>query len=165
MDTLPKRNEMNPKDMWHLQDIYKDISAWEKDFSFAENAVNSFTSFMGKLGTSAQMLLDCLKKSNDTSLIIEQLYVYAFMGFHQDSTNTLYQGLSSRAETLIIQYSSATAFIVPEILSIPENTLSHFIKENASSFAVYTHFLENILRQKNHTLSSEQEALLAAAGA
>lgn len=163
MDTLPKRNEMNPKDMWHLQDIYKDISAWEKDFSFAENAVNSFTSFMGKLGTSAQMLLDCLKKSNDTSLIIEQLYVYAFMGFHQDSTNTLYQGLSSRAETLIIQYSSATAFIVPEILSIPENTLSHFIKENASSFAVYTHFLENILRQKNHTLSSEQEALLAQA--
>ena len=163
MDTLPKRNEMNPKDMWHLQDIYKDISAWEKDFSFAENAVNSFTSFMGKLGTSAQILLDCLKKSNDISLIIEQLYVYAFMGFHQDSTNTLYQGLSSRAETLIIQYSSATAFIVPEILSIPENTLSHFIKENASSFAVYTHFLENILRQKNHTLSSEQEALLAQA--
>lgn len=163
MDTLPKRNEMDSNYTWHLQDIYKDIAAWEKDFSLAENAVNSFTSFMGKLGTSAQILLDCLKKSNDTSLIIEQLYVYAFMCFHQDSTNTLYQGLSSRAETLIIQYSSATAFIVPEILSIPENTLSHFIKENASSFAVYTHFLENILRQKNHTLSSEQEALLAQA--
>ncbi len=163
MDTLPKRNEMDSKSIWHLQDIYKDISSWEEAFLSAENAVNAFSSFMGNLGKSAQILLDCLQKSNDISLMVEQLYVYAFMGFHQDSTNTVYQGLSAKAEALMIQYASAASFIVPEILSIPQKTLSDFISENASSFAVYTHFLENILRQKNHTLSSQEEALLAQA--
>ena len=160
MDKLPKRTEINTNYAWHLEDIYSNIEKWEKDFAISQKSIAYLSDFFGKISTSAQTLLDCLNQSNTTSLMIEKLYVYAFMHFHEDSTNTTYQKLSSRAENLIIQYSAATAFIIPEILTIPEQTLSDFRKQ-LPEFEVYNHFFENILRQKEHTLSAEQEQFLA----
>lgn len=160
MDKLPKRTEINTDYAWHLEDIYSNIENWEKDFAISQKSIADFSYFSGKISTSAQILLDCLNQSNTISLRIEQLYVYAFMHFHEDSTNATYQQLSSRAENLIIQYSAATAFIVPEILTIPEQTLTSFRKQ-LPEFEVYNHFFENILRQKEHTLSAEQEQFLA----
>lgn len=160
MDKLPKRTEINTDYAWHLEDIYSNIENWEKDFAISQKSIADFSYFSGKISTSAQILLDCLNQSNTISLMIEQLYVYAFMHFHEDSTNATYQQLSSRAENLIIHYSAATAFIVPEILTIPEQTLTSFRKQ-LPEFEVYNHFFENILRQKEHTLSAEQEQFLA----
>lgn len=162
MDKLPKRAEIDKKYAWHLEDIYSSLEKWEQDFSFSQKSMEKLSNFSGKISTSAQILLDCLKQNNETSLIVEKLYVYASMRFHEDSTNATYQKLSSRAETLLIQYSAAASFIVPEILAIPEQTLSEFRKQK--DFSVYAHFLDNILRQKEHTLSVEQEALLAQVG-
>ena len=160
MDKLPKRTEINTNYAWRLEHIYSDIEKWKKDFDTSQKSIAYLSDFSGKISTSAQTLLDCLNQSNTISLMIEQLYVYAFMHFHEDSTNATYQTLSSRAENLIIQYSSATAFIVPEILTIPEQTLTSFRKQ-LPEFEVYNHFFENILRQKEHTLSAEQEQFLA----
>lgn len=160
MDKLPKRTEIDSTYAWLLEDIYSDLDKWENDFSISQNSIQFLSSFSGKISTSAQTLLDCLNQSFQTSNIIEKLYVYAFMRFHEDSTNTTYQQLSSRAELLMIQYSAAAAFIVPEILSIPEQTLSDFRKQ-LPDFQTYEHFFDNILRQKQHTLSAEQEQFLA----
>lgn len=162
MDKLPKRAEIDKKYAWHLEDIYSSLEKWEQDFSFSQKSMEKLSNFSRKISTSAQILLDCLKQNNETSLIVEKLYVYASMRFHEDSTNATYQKLSSRAETLLIQYSAVASFIVPEILAIPEQTLSEFRKQK--DFSVYAHFLDNILRQKEHTLSVEQEALLAQVG-
>ena len=161
MDKLPKRTEINTNFAWHLEDIYINTEIWEKDFAISQKNINDLRNFSGKISTSAQILLDCLNKNNETSLIIEKLYVYAFMYFHEDSTNTVYQQLSSRAENIMIQYSAATAFIVPEILAMSEQAIQNIINQN--DFKLYGHFLENILRQKQHILSAQQEEFLAQA--
>ena len=161
MDKLPKRTEINTNFAWHLEDIYSSTEIWEKDFEISQKNIDDLRNFSGKISTSAQNLLDCLNKNNEASLIIEKLYVYAFMHFHEDSTNTVYQQLSSKAENIMIQYSAATAFIVPEILTMSEQAIQNIINQN--DFKVYRHFLENILRQKQHILSAQQEEFLAQA--
>ncbi len=88
MDKLPKRTEINTNYAWHLEDIYSNIEKWEKDFAISQKSIAYLSDFFGKISTSAQTLLDCLNQSNTTSLMIEKLYVYAFMHFHEDSTNT-----------------------------------------------------------------------------
>ncbi len=53
-----------------------------------------------------------------------------------------------------------TAFEDPELLSLPEN----FIPDALSTYpdlVPFTHYLENTLRMKAHTLSREEEALLS----
>lgn len=91
-----------------------------------------------------------------------KLYTYAHMRYDQDTTNSVYQALNDRATNLYSQVSSSTAYIVPEILSISEDTLQTFLKENRD-LSVYEHALEEITRQRPHVLSEAEEALLAEA--
>src|SRR5699024_184408 len=56
------------------------------------------------------------------------------------------------------------AFLSPAILSLPEDTISAFCKEFPEKAKLYQHFLENLLRQKSHSLSAAEEKLLAQAG-
>ncbi|HHW61224.1 MAG TPA: oligoendopeptidase F, partial [Syntrophomonadaceae bacterium] len=68
--------------------------------------------------------------------------------------------MCDRVESLAVQLASCTAFIVPEILSIPEENLQAFMDEN-SELQVYRHFIDELLRQRPHILSPEEEKLLA----
>lgn len=58
-----------------------------------------------------------------------RLYTYAHMRSDQDTGNSFYQGLNDKAGNLYTQAASATAYLVPEILSIEEDKLQQFILE------------------------------------
>lgn len=162
-DTLPKRNEVEAKNRWHIEDYYAQDSVWEEVYGQVEAALPELSAYAQHLGESAATLLACLEKNADVSLQLDQLYTYANMRMHEDSANAYYQGLAARAESLLVQYSAAISFLVPAILAIPDDVLADFRMERMEDFAMYDHFFENILRQKAHTLSPVEENLLAKA--
>jgi len=61
---------------------------------------------------------------------LEKVYVYAHLKQDQDTANDKYTGFESRAHQLIIKFSSAWSFLIPEILQIDEVKLQTFIDEN-----------------------------------
>ena len=119
--------------------------------------------YKGKLGDSPTQLLSCLKLKGELSLLLERLFVYARMRRDENNTNPRYQALTDRATSLSVQVSSATSFIVPEILSIPEATLKEFVAKE-KGLEGYNFYLQELLRQKAHVLSAEQEEILAQTG-
>lgn len=157
--TLPKRNEVDKKYTWKIEDIYPSDEAWQKEFNSAKNS-SYLENFQGKLADSAKTLFDCLTLYHEISCIVHKLYVYATMKFHEDSTNSFYQSMSNQIELLLIEYSAKTSFLIPEIIEIPEKILQEFLKEE-KGLELYEHFLENITRQKKYTLSKKEEELLA----
>lgn len=157
---LPTRSEADKKYMWDLENLYPTDSKWNEEYISAEKSFSILESYKGKLSSSSKNLYDCLKKCDEISIIIDKLYVYANMRFHEDSTNSFYQSLSNKSEMLIVKYSSQTAYIMPEIIEIPETTLTNFINTD-ENLKIYSHFLENIIRQKSHTLSDKEEEILA----
>lgn len=163
-NSLPKRSEIDQEYKWKLEDLYETDTLWEKDYANLSQAISSFSQFQGTLSRSPENLLKCLTEYNTLSQKMDAIYTYAFMRFHEDSTNATYQNLSAKAENLLISCSAAASFMVPEILSIPENQLKTFLKEKEEDFAIYSHFFHNLLRQKEHTLSASEEALLSQAG-
>jgi oligoendopeptidase F len=84
------------------------------------------------------------------------------MRYDQDTTNSFYQAYNDRARNLYAQASSEMAYIVPEILSVPEEKIQAFLQEN-EELKVYSHSLDEINRQRPHVLSESEEALLAQA--
>ena len=56
--------------------------------------------------------------------------------------------------------SAAVSFIEPEIISIDEELLKSFLEENAE-LKIYSHYINDILREKKHILSQREEELLA----
>lgn len=157
-----KREHIDDKYKWNLKAIYPDENAWEEDFKAVKNLADQLVTLQGTMGQSADALLKVLQLSDELGRKIEKLYVYARMRRDEDNAVNLYQALFDRAESLGVEVSSAAAFIVPEILTIPEEKLSAFIKENRA-LGTYQHFLDEILRQKAHILSAQEERLLAMA--
>jgi oligoendopeptidase F len=94
---------------------------------------------------------------------MDRLYVYAGMHSDEDTRVSIYQEMSGRAGSLMTRVRQATAFIEPEILTIPQSKLDELIKSE-KGLKLYQHYIDNIIRMRAHTLSSSEEEILALAG-
>lgn len=157
---LPTRAEVSPEYKWRLEDIFPSDSAWEAEYNRTKELLSQVSAFRGRLGTSADQLLAALELQDEVDETLTRVYAYARMRRDEDTTNTRYQELSSRAQTLATQSYSAFSFMNPEILAIPEDVLRGFLDENVG-LQLYRQALEDLLRQKPHVLPAEQELLLA----
>ncbi|SDM59736.1 oligoendopeptidase F [Fictibacillus solisalsi] len=158
--SLPKREELPLQDTWDLEAIYATNDKWEEEFSEVKRLLPEVKQFQGKLGESADTLFQFFQKQDELTKKLGKLYTYAHMRYDQDTTNSFYQGLNDRASNLATQVGSSLSFAVPEILSLPEETIDSYIKEN-KDLGLYKHALDEINRQRPHVLSQEEEALLA----
>lgn len=161
--TLQKRNEVDRKFTWAIEDLYASDDLWQQEYEKIKEMLPKALEYQGRLVKSAELLYGFLQLSDEISKLLERVYVYANQKYHEDTGNATYQDLSNKANALGVQVSSALSFATPEILSIPEETLSSFRLEN-EGLKLYDFYLMDILRLKPHILSAEMEELLADAG-
>lgn len=157
---LPKRQDIDSKFKWKLEDIYSDISVWEQDFMRVKELAEQIKSFQGTLAQSAQKLLECLKKSDELLSLNDKVFVFARMKRDEDNADATYQALTERASSLATEVYSAISFIVPEMLSIPEDILLSYVN-SSKELSVYSFMINENLRQKEHILSEKEEQILA----
>ncbi|AQY51845.1 oligoendopeptidase F [Listeria weihenstephanensis FSL R9-0317] len=160
---LPAREEVPVELTWDLTTIFKSDDAWEASFVALKEEVKEAQAFQGKLGESSDMLLQAMRYRDELYDRLGNLYVYAHLKQDQDTTNTTYQGLYSRAGSLLTEASAAISYFEPEILAIDEAKLKGFIAENAD-LRLYAHLLEEVNLNRPFVLSEKEEALLAQAG-
>ncbi|MFZ5643894.1 MAG: oligoendopeptidase F [Bacillota bacterium] len=160
---LPPREDIPAQYKWKLEDIYPSDSLWEEDFKRVEAMTGEIGLYRGRLGESAGTLLEALKMEDRIQESTEKLYTYARMRRDEDNTNSKYQALTDRVQGLSTRVGAALSFMVPEILALPTGTLEGFMKEN-TGLSIYKFALEEILRGKPHTLTPEEEQILASAG-
>lgn len=159
---LMKREEQKQEDTWALEDLYINDDAWKSDGVRLQFAIDEIKEYDGKLQDSAEKLLECLKAYADANCLLEAYYVYANERYHQDTANSYYQGFAGEAEIKMNLLQAAVSYMVPQILEIPKEKLEEFYKEEPE-LSEYRLFIENIQRQKAHTLDEKGEAMLAAA--
>lgn len=160
---LLKRHDVPVEHRWDLDAVYGSVAAWEQDYAKVEAMLPELTGFQGRLGESSQTLLTALKRRDEISQLLEQVYVYASMKEDENTANSTYQALSSRATSLYAKVGAAMAFMTPEILAIPTETIRGWL-ESDPGLAVYRHELKDTLREKEHVRSQEVEELLAHMG-
>lgn len=160
---LKKREDINPKDKWKLEDLFDTDEKWQKEFEETKNLAQNLRSFKGKLASSGKMLLHCLKNRDEVSMKLESIYVYAHMRLHENMKNPVYQKAADQVTTLNVEIASITSFIIPEILTISRDQLNHFFTE-VPQLRLYEKYLDDILRKQEHVLTEEMEELLAQVG-
>lgn len=160
---LKKRHEVPDEHKWDLDSVYDTVEAWEKDYARVEAMIPQLTAYQGRLGESAGTLLRALQARDEISKLLEQVVVYARMKEDEDTTNSTYQALSGRSMSLYSRVAAAGAFLTPEILAIPSETIRAWMDQEPG-LAAYRHELEDTLREKEHVRSPEVEELLAQVG-
>lgn len=161
--TIPVRADADPKYTWALEDIYPSDEAWESAYTEAQKFSHQISSYRGRLGSSAQTLLEFLQLSETISVTFDSLYGYAQRRSDEDTAVSKYQGMSSRAVSLMVAVDAAGSFETPELLAIPDETLERFYQE-LPALTVYRTYLDNLRRKRAHILSDAEEKLLASAG-
>lgn len=160
---IKKRKDIPDQYKWDLGKLYATEELWERDVQKVKEMVKGIEQYKGNLSKSAQTLFHALNLQDEISRIIENIFVYAKMRKDEDNTVTKYQGMTDRAHSLSVEIQSKLSFLVPEILSISEDTIRSFLKDD-QQLKKYEFYLEEILRQKAHVLSKEEEQLLAQVG-
>lgn len=159
---LIKREEQKKENTWALEDLYVNDDAWKSDGVRLQFAIDGMEAYDGRLQESAETFLECLKAYEEAECLMESYYVYANQRYHQDTANSYYQGFAGEAEIKMNLLAAASAYLVPQILAIPDEKLEEFYREEAE-LSDYRLFIKNIRRQKEHTLDDKGEQMLASA--
>ena len=145
---------------WNIDEMYNNKEAIDVDIKKVESILKEVKNYKGKLGSSKDSLYKALKLSEDASRIVQNLYVYTHMKQHEDTRINENQGMATKIDMLSTELSMATSYIVPEIISIDDKILNEFLESKELSF--YRKYIDDILREKPHTLSEREEEILAA---
>jgi len=154
------REEINDKYKWDIAAMYATDDEWEADFAWVNETKTSVAALKGTLGDSAESLHNCLEQKDGLFKKAENIYTYAHLKQDENTENPTYQALSARVDSLLTEVAAALSFVEPEILAIDRAKLESYMN-NFEHLKLYKHYIEGILRLKEHTLSDEMESVLA----
>lgn len=157
------RDQVKVEETWRLEDIFPTDEAWEQEFKEIEELSGKAETFKGTLNQGATALFEALSYRDTIYQRMGKLYTYAHLKGDQDTTNSFYQAMESRAKTLYVKISTALSYLTPELLSIPEEELTS-LAENNENLKLYKHEFEEMNAYRAHILPAEQEAILAQMG-
>lgn len=162
-DQIMKREELDVKDTWATEDLFVSDAAWEEALLELQQDKEKLLAFAGHLGESGQKLLDYLTLMEDSNERAGALANYAMRKSDEDTRNAVYQAMTGRFMSIIVDLGAATSFETPEIMSIDDDTLNQFYA-NYPGLERYRRYLTDMRRRKEHVLSPAEEKLLASAG-
>jgi len=158
-DAPKRRDEIAPEDKWNVAALYADDAQWEADFAAAQPLAEQVAAYQGRLSESAEVLAEALRAWLDANRRMEKIYVYAHLRSDEDLGNTTYQAMIDRARSAYIQMSAAGAYLSPEIIGIDDAVMAEWMASDV--LKPYEVWLKDVLRAKPHTLSPNEEQLLA----
>ncbi|MBQ6819890.1 MAG: oligoendopeptidase F [Clostridium sp.] len=158
LKVLKNREEIDDKFKWKLEKIFKSDNQWEEDFKILKEEAPTLKDYEGKLN-SKENIKSFLEKYIELGRKAEKLYVYGHMKSDENTQNPKYQTMMNKIDSYMAEFASYTAYFTPEILSQDENVIRSII--NDDELKIYSFMFESILKEKPHTLSKEEEELLA----
>lgn len=153
------RTSIEDKFKWNIDTMYQSNESIKDDIDKVNSIIEELKSYKGKISSSKENLYKVLSNSEKASRILQNLYVYTHMKQHEDTRNNENQARATKAEMLSTELSMATSYIVPEIIAMDENKLKEYLEDEKLSF--YKKYVDEILRDKPHTLTEKEEEMLA----
>lgn len=152
-----ERSEVAVRYQWKTEDVFESDEAWEAAFAALET-LPDVAQFRGKLNT-AENVAAYFALTDDYEIRLMRVYLYAFLKHDQDIRVTKYNAYSAKVMTLMTRYSAETSFAVPELTSLPEETLRAFAADER--LKDYDYSLFRLIARKKYVLSAKEELILA----
>lgn len=156
------REEIDSKYKWDLSSMFPSDEAFEAGLEELKAYCPKLLAFKGKISTSSQALLEFLQLEDQMNLLLYKIINYAERKSDEDTRVAKYQAYVANATSAYTQVGEATSWFAAELLAIPAESVEKFYAE-VPTLEFYRRKLNKILNQREHTLSAEEEALLARA--
>lgn len=160
--TLPQRDQVAAADTWDLASLYPSDADWETDFGKLDARIDTFETYRGRLGESAETLLEALQFDSDFDRTAERLGTYAFLKTTEDQGDSAYQAMKSRFQNLAVRAGQAASYMRPELLMLDQERITELLSD--PRLELFRLQLERLVRYRPHTLTDREERLLAMQG-
>jgi oligoendopeptidase F len=158
-----ERSDIPEKYTWKLADIFASPAAWQKAKDDFAKRIPHLGEYRGHLGDSSEALYRALSEMFALDRGLSALGAYASMLSDQDTRESTPREMLQSAQQLGVDFSAATSWVQPELLSLDAVKLHAFVAED-KRLSEYRFYLEDTLRWKAHTLSAAEEKILAETG-
>jgi oligoendopeptidase F len=145
---------------WNLADIYANEAAWRAAKDKLSADIATLGSFKGKLTASPSALADAFDRLYAVAQELGRVYSYASLLADQDTRVSANQGMRQEMVQVAAAFSAATSYVDPEIIRAGKPTIDKFLAAEAR-LRPYRMRLEDTVRRAAHTLSDNEEKLLA----
>jgi oligoendopeptidase F len=157
--TLPARSDLPAADTWDLSPLFASDEEWRRACDDWEKALAGYARFRDRLAEGPEMLAELLRFDDEASRLGDQVQTYAFLRESEDTAAPAGQAMKGKALAVASAGAEAASFVRPELLAIPDDVMASFLA--APALASHRLVLERLLRYKPHTLTPNEERLLA----
>ncbi|QPJ63904.1 MAG: oligoendopeptidase F [Candidatus Nitrohelix vancouverensis] len=153
------RDDIPEDSTWDLSNLYSADDRWEKEVAELESRVEGYAAFKGTFAKGAASIQSCIEFDAECMRQLDRVYTYAHLRNDEDKTKVSRQEQFEKAVNIATRLSQARSFIDSELMSIPADEMAKNLE--SESLKPYKLYLEKILRYREHTLSEQEEYLLA----
>jgi oligoendopeptidase F len=157
---IMKREEIDAKYKWNLTDIYADWKTWDGDLEKARKLMAEIVSYQGKMSQSAENFVKVMTTDEELSKLADKLYLYPYMRKDLNSKDTEASERLQLMDAVMTEYSVNTAWMTPELLTIPQATMEEWIAKY-DALKPHAFNLRELYRMQRHVLDPEREKLLS----
>ena len=158
---VKERSEIQQQYKWDLTSLFESDEKWEEKLASLKGQQQVALSYQGKLD-NAQTIYQYLKWDYSITSDLSDLFCYASLRHSEDTIDSNATSMYSRIYSLYVEISSASAFARPEILSLDDDKLKAIIEDD--QLKDYRFMLEDLYREKKHTLSAKEEIVISSFG-
>lgn len=158
---VKERSEIQQQYKWDLTSLFESDEKWEEKLASLKGQQQVALSYQGKLD-NAQTIYQYLKWDYSITSDLSDLFCYASLRHSEDTRDSNATSMYSRIYSLYVEISSASAFARPEILSLDDDKLKAIIEDD--QLKDYRFMLEDLYREKKHTLSAKEEIVISSFG-
>ena len=166
-DNMPlARHEVPKDDTWNVEALYLGPNNWKSELEKVQGSKQApkwpqLSEFRGRMHDPIAVT-SLFKSLMDLQRKLEKLHTYANLRLDEDLGNDSFKSDFGLISTLIHDFSLETAWVEPEFLSLSEEQFNNLLDHIPLSS--YRFYLEKVGRMRPHTLSPEQEELIALSG-
>ena len=157
---MKNREEIDKKYKWNLNDIYENWDMWESDLEKFERLTKDVGKYKGEIKKNPEKLVELELLSEKISRLLDRLYLYPYMLKDLDSTDETTSIKMQEIEMIYSKFTTEIAWISPEMLEVPEETMKEWIKKYPE-LKEREFGLTELYRLRKHVLSEDKEQLLS----
>lgn len=157
---LLKRSEIDNNYKWNMTDFYPDWAEWDKELETLKSMMKEIPQYKGQIKDDSKKFVELIKLEEKMGRLLDKLYVYVYMLKDLDSKDEVSSVKLQEIQAIYTEYSVSAAWITPEILQIPKETMERWIDENPELKDNRFGLME-IYRLQGHVLDEGKEKLLS----
>jgi oligoendopeptidase F len=153
-----KRADVPHEQTWNRESVFESWDAFQQELDALLSQLPGLQEYVGTLGRSPDDLVKWLEVYTHLRRRTYRLATFTNMAVAVDTNDDEAKAKYGQVGGLLGQFSAATAFAEPELLTLGD-TLAEWANQD-SRLTPYTHYFNNLLRQKAHTQSPDVEKVL-----